>query len=68
MSKKQHKRPAASGAAKHFIDKHDASLTHFFSFGLERVNKPRREGKWVHKLFMREAFWILHLNTRYQVV
>lgn len=37
----------------------------FFFFGLERVIKPRRGGNWLHKLHVREAFWILHLNTRF---
>lgn len=37
----------------------------FSFFGLEKVVKPRRGGNWVHKLFSREAYWILHLNTRF---
>lgn len=60
-----HKRTAVSGAAKHFIEHHEASLSSFQFFGLEKVTRPSRGGNWVHKLFLREAFWIFHLNTRY---
>lgn len=65
ISKIQHRRTAISGAAKHFIDHHGASLSHFSFYGSERVNKPMRRGNWVHKLFVRETFKILHLNTRF---
>lgn len=39
-----HKHIAVSGAAKHFLDHHSASLEYFSFFELERVSKPTRGG------------------------
>lgn len=53
-----HNHTNVSGAARHFIDRHDASLQFFWFFCNWEGDKPKQGGNWVHKLHNREAFWI----------
>lgn len=54
-----------SGAACHFIDRHEMSLKFFKFYAIELVEKPNRGGNLIHKLHNREAFWILMLQSRH---
>lgn len=53
-----------SGAVRHFVSCHNSSMATFQVYAIEKVTKPVRGGNWRKKLLMREAFWILRLNTR----
>lgn len=54
----------ASGVAKHFVEQHASSIDDFSFFAVEKLPKPSRGGDWQCILCNKEAFWILHLDTR----
>lgn len=60
----KHQQHQHSGAVKHFLEKHGGRFDSLVAYAFEAVTKPPRGADWRHKLLLREAFWIMRLNTR----
>lgn len=53
-----------SAASKHFVVAHGGDVKDFIYRGIEKVHMPKRGGDIIKKLYSREAYWILTLNSR----
>lgn len=54
-----------SNISRHFRDIHQGDVSYMEVVGMEKVTWPLKGGDWQKKIFMREAFWILKLRTRF---
>lgn len=50
---------------EHIEELHQGDTLYMEVIGIEKVTRPLRGGDWQKKIFMREAYWILKLRTRF---
>lgn len=53
-----------SSVSKHFLDVQGGDHSSLKVVGIEKVQKAKRDLDWSKRVLLREASWILKLNTR----